>query len=59
MFILECWIQELNHQNLWMEIVKVYGIPTKIISAINKKYTNTVAQVLIPDGDKEFKKNLS
>lgn len=57
MFILECWIQELNHQNLWMKIVKVYEIPSKIVSTINMEYSNTVAQVLTPDGDfMNFKK---
>ena len=37
-----------------MEILKAYGIPTKIVDAINKLYKDTEAQVITPDGDTEF-----
>ena len=37
-----------------MEILSAYGVPTKIVEAINILYKDTVAQVLTPDGDTEF-----
>jgi hypothetical protein len=37
-----------------MEVLKAYGIPTKIVDAINILYKNTEAQVITPDGDTEF-----
>ena len=37
-----------------MEILTAYGIPAKIVSAINVLYTNTESQVLSPDGDTYF-----
>ena len=37
-----------------MEILLAYGIPAKIVLAINVLYTNTEVQVLSPDGDTEF-----
>ena len=36
-----------------MEILKAYGIPVEIINAVNMMHTNTIAQVLSPDGDIE------
>ena len=33
------------------EILKLYGIPDKIIAAIKVLYTNTVSTVLSPDGE--------
>ena len=41
-----------------MEILKAYGIPTKIVDAINILYKDTEAQVITPDGDTEFFKIL-
>ena len=37
-----------------MEILTSYGVPTKIVEAINILYKDTVAQVLTPDGGTEF-----
>ena len=37
-----------------MEIMEAYGIPPQIIKAVNTLYKDTEAQVLPPDGDKEF-----
>ena len=37
-----------------MEILKAYGIPTKIVNAISILYKDTKAQVITPDGDTEF-----
>ena len=37
-----------------MEILKAYGIPTKIVDAISILYKDTEAQVITPDGDTEF-----
>ena len=37
-----------------MEILKAYGIPTKIVDAISILYKDTEAQVITPDGDMEF-----
>ena len=34
--------------------MKAYGIPPQIIKAVNTLYKDTEAQVLPPDGDKEF-----
>ena len=33
-----------------MEILHAYGVPDETINAINILYTNTMAQVLTPDG---------
>ena len=41
------------HREKLMEILAAYGVPEVVISAI-KLYTNTVAQVLSPDGDTDF-----
>ena len=37
-----------------MEILLAYGVPSKIVKAINILYQDTVAQVLTPDGATEF-----
>ena len=37
-----------------MEILKAYGIPTKIVDAISILYKDTEAQVITPNGDTEF-----
>ena len=37
-----------------MEILKTYGIPTKIVDAISILYKDTEAQVTTPDGNTEF-----
>ena len=37
-----------------MEILRAYGIPSKIVDAISILYKDTIAQVLTPDGDTEF-----
>ena len=42
------------HRGKLMEILKAYGIPTKIVDAINILYKDTEAQVITPDGDTEF-----
>ena len=42
------------HRGKLMEILTAYGIPAKIVSAINVLYTNTESQVLSPDGDTDF-----
>ena len=33
-----------------MEILHAYGVPDETMNAINILYTNTMAQVLTPDG---------
>ena len=42
------------HCGKLMEILKAYGIPTKIVNAINILYKDTEAQIITPDGDTEF-----
>ncbi len=42
------------HRGKLMEILKAYGVPSEIVSAVNILYTKTSAQVLSPDGDTEF-----
>ena len=42
------------HRGKLMEILKAYGIPTKIVDAISILYKDTEAQVITPDGDTEF-----
>ena len=37
-----------------MEILKAYGVPNKIVKAVEVLYVNTTAQVLSPDGDTDF-----
>ena len=43
-----------THRGKLMEILKGYGIPTKIVDAISLLYKDTEAQVIISDGDTEF-----
>ena len=40
-----------GHREKLMEILSAYGVPTKIVEAINILYKDTIAQVLTPDGD--------
>ena len=42
------------HRGKLMEILKAYGIPTKIVDATSLLYKDTEAQVITPDGDTEF-----
>ena len=42
------------HRGKLMEILKAYGIPTKIVDAISILYKDSEAQVITPDGDTEF-----
>ena len=42
-----------------MEILKAYGIPTKIVNTISILYKDTEAQVITPDGDTEFSEILA
>ena len=42
------------HRGKLMEIMEAYGIPPKIIKAVNILYKDTEAQVLSPDGDTDF-----
>ena len=42
------------HHGKLIEILKAYGIPTKIVEAISILYKDTEAQVVTPDGDTEF-----
>ena len=42
------------HRGKLMEILKAYGVPFEIVSAVNILYTKTSAQVLSPDGDTDF-----
>ena len=42
------------HREKLMEILTSYGVPTKIVEAINILYKDTVTQVLTPDGGTEF-----
>ena len=34
-----------------MKILKAYGVPTRLLSAITTMYENTYARVLAPDGE--------
>ena len=42
-----------------MDILRAYGIPEKIVGAINILYTDTIAKVLSADGETEFFKILA
>ena len=42
------------HRSKLMEILKAYGIPHQIVTAIEVLYTNTLAKVISPDGDTDF-----
>lgn len=37
-----------------MEILKAYGVPSEVVSAISIFYSNRAAQVLFPNGNAEF-----
>ena len=37
-----------------MEILTAYGVPDAVVSAVKILYTNSVVQVLSPDGDTDF-----
>ena len=37
-----------------MKILKAYGVPSEMVSAINMLYINTVAKVISPDGETTF-----
>ena len=39
------------HRSKMMKILKAYGIPPNMLSAINNMYTNTRAKVVTPDGE--------
>ena len=47
------------HRGKLMQILYAYGIPNEMVSAINILYTNTMAQILFPDGDTSFFEILS
>ena len=47
------------HRGKLMEILCAYGIPAKVVSAINILHTETEAKVLSPDGDTDFFKILA
>ena len=42
------------HRGKMLEILKAYGIPETIVSAIGMMYRDTEAQVISPDGETEF-----
>ena len=42
------------HRPTMMKILKAYGIPPKLLSAIEKMYENTWAKVISPDGETEL-----
>ena len=42
------------HRGKLMEILRAYGIPEKVVLAINILYTDTLAKVLSPDGDTDL-----
>ena len=42
------------HRAKLMKILLAYGVPPEIVDAIQVLYTNTIAQVLSPDGDTDF-----
>ena len=37
-----------------MKILRAYGVPEKIVGAINIMYTDTIAKVLSQDGESDF-----
>ena len=39
------------HQGKMVKILRVYGIPPNLLSAIEWMYTNTMARVISPDGE--------
>ena len=42
------------HRGKMIRILKAYGIPPKLLHAIEKMYTNTKAKVITPDGETEM-----
>ena len=42
------------HRGKLMKILKAYGVPAEVVSAIEVLYVNTTAKVISPDGDTEF-----
>ena len=42
------------HRGKMMRILKAYGIPPNLLSAIEKMYTNTMAKVVSPDGETDM-----
>ena len=42
------------HRGKLMEILLVYGVPKKIVDAMSISYKDTVAQVILPDGETDF-----
>jgi hypothetical protein len=41
------------HRRKMMQILRAYGIPPKLLSAIEKLYSGTMAKVVTPDGETE------
>ena len=50
-FVNFCKAFDSIHREKLMEILLAYGVPSKIVKAINILYQGTVAQVLTADGD--------
>ena len=46
-------------RNMLMNILRAYGIPERIVRAIDVMYTDTIAKVLSPDGETNFFKILA
>lgn len=46
-------------RSMLMDILRAYGIPEKIVRAINIMYTDTIAKVLSSDGETDFFKILA
>ena len=42
------------HSGKMLKILRVYGVPEQLVSAIGLLYTGTKAKVLLPDGKTEF-----
>ena len=42
------------HRGKMLKILRVYGVPEQLVSAIGLLYTGTKAKVLLPDGETEF-----
>ena len=53
-FVDFCKAFDSIHGGKLMEILLTYGVPSRIVKAINILYQDTVAEVLTPDGDTEF-----
>ena len=50
-FVNFCKAFDSIHREKLMEVLLAYGVPSKIVKAINILYQGTVAQVLTADGD--------